>query len=218
MTIIKSHRANKLIEEPRFFKRSKTQSMRAYPGPEFSLFVELEWDQDNVKNLSFQGEVESWQRVLLESWALITVGKNFSRLDQVSLRECEAFLRDRNSEPAVEEIPPEAEEDFKQLFTWIKQFPRPNQVRDYTFSSDKGPFRNLKLTEKVRELKGFLNSPDVLSLYQGLSSPQLLDVEDLTVYLDVPYQTERERALFEELHMLGVEAFQEECLNFIPDA
>ncbi len=72
--------------------------------------------------------------------------------------------------------------------------------------------------DKVREIKAFLNSPEILTLYQNLPRPELVDVEDLTVYIHAPYESQREKSLFEELHILGVEAFQEENLNFIPDA
>jgi hypothetical protein len=43
-------------------------------------------------------------------------------------------------------------------------------------------------------------------------------VEELTVYIQAPYSTNEEKSMFEELHALGVVTFQEESLNFIPDA
>lgn len=218
MIHIKSQRAQKLLKESKFFKTSPSSQMRSYPSGEIIVAVEMDCEENIVKNLSFYGELLDWQRVLLESWAFIMIGKNISFCDQITLRECEAFLRDRNSEQALEGIEPETEATFKRLFTWVKQLSHKNEAEAYSFSSQKGPFRNLKLADKVRELKGFLNSPEVASLYQGHLLPVLLEVEDLTVYLEVSYQTEEERALFEELHTMGVEVFQEESLNFIPDA
>lgn len=218
MIQIKSQRAQKLLGEPKFFKTSPSSQMRSYPSGEFTVSVELMCEDNIVKNLSFYGELPDWQRVLLESWASIMIGKNISMGDQITIRECEAFLRDRNSEVALDGIEAEKEADFKRLFTWIKQLTHKNESEAYSFSSQKGPFRNLKLADKVRELKGFFNSPEVASLYQGKLIPVLLEVDDLTVYLEVSYQSEEERALFEELHIMGVEVFQEESLNFIPDA
>jgi hypothetical protein len=214
---INSQRALALLEAPRFYTKDAGQGMRRYFGaPAFAAI--LEWEGDIVKNLSFSGELPHEWLLLLESMATLMVGKPASRWDQLTFRECEAFLRDRNSQPAFEEVPLEIEEAFKKILQWFKHFPRLNRGEEYAFSSEKGPFRNLKLTDKVRELKGFLNSPDIHQLYQGLPVPELVDVEELTVYLTVPYASEREKALFEELHSLGVEAFQEESLNFIPEA
>ena len=74
------------------------------------------------------------------------------------------------------------------------------------------------MVDKIRELKAFLSSFEVRELYQGSVAPELIDVEDLTVYIQAPYQSEQDRARFEELHILGVSMFQEENLNFIPEA
>ncbi|HXH73629.1 MAG TPA: hypothetical protein VNJ08_01590 [Bacteriovoracaceae bacterium] len=218
MVIVKSKRANTLLENLHYFKTSKSPGMRNYPGEAFDLWVDMERDQQNVKNLSFFGEIEDWQKIVLESMACLMIGKDISKLEQLSLRECEAFLRDRNSELALENIPDTAENTFKKLFTWLRLWPVNKSGETYSFPNEKGPFRNLKLADKVRELKGFLNSPDIIELYQGMLRPELVDVDDLTVFIEVPYQSEKERAVFEELHLLGVEAFQEEKLNFIPEA
>jgi hypothetical protein len=40
----------------------------------------------------------------------------------------------------------------------------------------------------------------------------------MTVYINAPYGSQKEKELFEELHLLGVEAFQDENLNFIPES
>jgi hypothetical protein len=76
----------------------------------------------------------------------------------------------------------------------------------------------LKLVDKVRELKAFLSSVEVHDLYKDCLRPELVDVEDLTVFIQAPYSSELERSLFEELHLLGVATFQEENLNFIPES
>jgi hypothetical protein len=79
-------------------------------------------------------------------------------------------------------------------------------------------FKNLKLVEKIKEIKAFLNSFEVQKIYQDGAPPELVDVDDLTVYIQAPYHSENDRALFEELHILGISTFQEENLNFIPEA
>lgn len=218
MPQVKSSRAQALITRPRFFKSEASPLMRKYPGKEFELWLQVELEQNSVKNLSFAGPLQDWQQVVLESMASLMLGKPLSRLEQLSLRECEAFLRDRNSEFALAELPASADDEFKKLFTWIRLSPAGSSGEIFEFSSEKGPFRNLKLADKIRELKAFLNSQAVASLYEGSSRPELVDVEDLTVYVEAPYASESERARFEELHLLGVEAFQEESLNFIPEA
>lgn len=218
MVNIISERARALLEDNKFFSTDLNPQMKKYPGSEISLYASSDIENGIVKNLSFYGNPESWQRVLIISMASIMVGKPLARFDQLTLRECEAYLRDRNSEPALIPLEANHEADFKKLFLWIRHLSVQNIGSDYQFSSQKGPFRNLKLTDKVRELKSFLQSKEIVALYHDLPQPELLDVEELTVYLNVPYDSEREKALLDELHALGVEAFQEEELNFIPDA
>ena len=57
----------------------------------------------------------------------------------------------------------------------------------------------------------------MIELYRGLKLPELVDVEELTIYIDCPYSSEEERNIFEKLHMLGAKIFREEELNFIPE-
>lgn len=191
--------------------------MKKYPGGK-ELWVKVEWEINNVKNLSFYGQVADHEKVLLESWAFLLIGKPIAKLKEISIRECEAFLRDRNSEMAIEGMTENDELELKKVIQWMSVLSPSSPAKEYTFSSEKGPFRNLKLTDKIREIKAFLNSPEILTLYQGQARPELVDVEELTVYIHAPYDSQREKSLFEELHVLGVEAFQEENLNFIPEA
>jgi hypothetical protein len=218
MVVIKSSRANKLLEYPQAFSTELTSAMRRFPDESLPIWCAIERENDVVKAISFHGEVTSWEKVVLEGLAFLLKGKKNSSLDSLTVREIEAFLRDRNSETALENLPENTEERFRKLFHWLRIAPHAGGGEEYQFSSEKGPFRSLKLVDKVRELKAFLNSPDVLSLYHHLPRPELVDVDEVTVYVQAPYQTEREKALFEELHILGVAAFQEENLNFIPEA
>jgi hypothetical protein len=217
VVLIKSSRAQKVLAQPRYFSAEKKSGMRRYPGHE-NLWLEIEWDKNNVKNLSFFGDLKDYELVLLDSMASLLVGKPVSSLSQLSVRECEAFLRDRNSELALEGMTEKIETEFKSLFSWLTFYPLPIHGIEFTFSSEKGPFQGLSLVEKVRQIKAFLQSSDILTLYQHHPRPELIDVEGLTVYVEAPYETSEEKALFEELHLLGVAAFQEENLNFIPEA
>jgi hypothetical protein len=218
VAIVKSFRAKKLLENLRFVKNEQDPAMKKYPGETPVLWLMLEWDMNNVKNLSFYGEFSDYQKVILESMASLLINKPITKLDDLTVRECEAFLRDRNSEASIEEMTEIEEMELKKVFQWVRVYPRLSPPKEYSFPSEKGPFRLLKLVDKIREIKAFLNSPEILTLYENLARPELVDVEDLTVYIHAPYDSEREKSLFEELHNLGVEVFQEENLNFIPDA
>lgn len=218
MFVINSQRAQNLIDKPVAIISQPNSQMKRYPSEAFKVWVDLSLDENRVKKLSFAGELSSLEKLVLESLASLMTGKALSIIDNLSIRECEAFLRDRNSQVAFEGVDPEAEGKFKKFFTWLKGLPFMASGEDYQFDSQKGAFARLKLVEKVRELKAFLASKEVLTLYQNHARPELVDVDDLTVYVQVPYHTDTERSLFEELHILGVEAFQDENLNFIPEA
>ncbi len=218
MVVIKSERAKGLLQKPQAFTQANLSQMRKYPSDDFVLWVNLEREGQNVKNLSFSGTLKDHEIVLLEAVAALLKGRPLTILDNLTLRECEAFLRDRNSELALENVEAPEEAKFKKLFQWLKIF-RPGEApREYSFSSKNGPFRNMKLVDKIRELKAFLNSFEIQKLYQGRATPELIDVDDLIVYIQAPYQSDEDKALFEELYILGVSTFQEESLNFIPEA
>ena len=217
MVVIKSERAKSLLVAPSAIKQTQLPQMRKYPSEDFQLWVNLEREEQNVKILSFYGELQDYEKVLLETVSSLLKGRPINLLLNLSLRECEAFLRDRNSETALENISALDESKFHKLFQWLRTF-RPSEIaQEYQFLTKDGPFRDLKLVAKIRELKAFLNSFEVLDLYQGSPVPELVDVDELTVFIQAPYHTENDRALFEELHLLGVSTFSEENLNFIPE-
>ncbi len=218
MGTVKSQRAKALLSRLRFVKPELDPEMKRYPGDEMALWCKVELELNIVKNLSFFGQLSDAQTVLLESMASLLIGKPIIKLDDLTVRECEAFLRDRNSEAAIDEMTENLEAHLRKVFQWVRATPSRGPAKEYRFLAEKGPFRVLKLVDKVRELKAFLNSPEVLTLYQGLALPELVDVEDLTVYIHAAYESQREKGLFDSLHLLGVEAFQEENLNFIPEA
>jgi site-specific recombinase XerD len=215
---IKSERAQKLLQNPHAIVSNDLSLMKKYPSDEFSLWVHVELDNQNVKKLSFAGTLEDYEKVLLEATASLMKGKSLAFFENLTLRECEAFLRDRNSELAVVNLTAADESKFHKFFQWLRVVRPLEAPQDYHFSLKKGPFRDLKLVDKVKELKAFLNSVEIQDLYAGLATPELVDVDDLSVYIQAPYHSEKDRALFEGLHALGVATFQEESLNFIPEA
>ena len=156
MVVIKSVRAKKLLDNLKYVRAELQTGMRKYPSEQLKIHAHLEWDQQNVKNLSFFGELEDFEKILLESMANLVVGKNGALLESLSARECEAYLRDRNSELAVEGMSETVEKQFKSFFLWLRSWPRQTEGKVYRFPSEKGPFRTFKLVDKIKELKAFL--------------------------------------------------------------
>ncbi len=218
MVKVNSSRAQKILEAPRYLKTEVGTSMRKFPGSGLALWVEMDGDGHSVKNLSYSGTLESFHILIFESMASLLIGKKISMLENLSVRECEAFLRDRNSEAAFEGWDSEEEKKILGVFQWLRTWPFKNSSQVYSYAKEKGPFRQLKLADKVRELKAFLTSQEIATLYGSTRLPELVDVEELTVYVQVPYASDVERSLFEELHERGVEIFIEDELNFIPEA
>ena len=217
MIVIKSERAKNLLAHGAAFQKTKTNIMRKCPLDGFSLYIEVELDNAHVKKLSFFGEVKDHYKVLLEGFAILSKGRSLAEIEQISLRECEAFLRDKNSEKSLENLDTQIEQDWKRLVHWIRISGHSEPVIDYQFSSEKGRFSQLSLVDKVKELKAFLASKEVEMIYKGYLRPELIDIEGVTVFVQAPYETEDEKSLFEELHCLGVSVFSDDDLNFIPE-
>lgn len=216
MVELKSKRSQEKLNSPRFFGVPR-EGMKPFTGRPLNLLIGFDIENGNVKNLSFDGTLESWLQVCMEAWGEMIEGKPLDRIDQISLKETEAYLRDRNSEHSIEGLDADDEELFRAITSWAKTYVPQKDVSSYIFSPSMGPFRNLKLSEKIREIKNFLSSEEVFSLYNPRPLPELVDVEELTVYIDSPYSSEEERDVFEKLHMLGIEVFRDEDLNFIPE-
>lgn len=217
MVKVNSSRAKKILEIPRYMKAEVTPTMRKYPGSGILLWIEVEGDPLSVKNLSYSGTLEAFHVLILESMASLLIGKKLSLLENLSVRECEAFLRDRNSEAAFEGWGQDDEKLFHSIFQWIRVWPFRNSSQNYVYPREKGSFRQLRLADKVREIKAFLSSSEITALYGESRRPELIDVEELTVFVEAPYASESEKSLFKELHERGVEAFGEDELNFIPE-
>lgn len=221
MVTLKSLRAKNLLENLNYVRDQIAPQMSKYPYEAMNLWGYMEIESKNVKNLSFFGELNDFQKIILETLAKLMITKPLSRLDELSLRECEAYLRDRNSEASLEGLTQENEEEFKRILQWIKTSLRThlasNSFEKYSFPLEKGSFARLKLVDKIHELKAFLGSNEVWQLYRSSVAPELIDVEDLTAFIRVSYESESEKELFDKLHTMAVEVFREEDLNFIPE-
>lgn len=217
MFTVNSERAKKLLQDPKFFVKEPTEGMKKFHSDSFDLFALVDKENGLVKNLSFAGKMPDFLHLYLESMASLWLRRPGSTLQELSLRECEAFLRDRNSVPAMSELSSEEEQTVLEVFQWVRQLDSEKVASSYHFSSSEGAFERLNLVDKVKELKAFLNSTQVSQLYQGLPRPEVLDVEELTVYVWAPYGSEKEKEVFGKLHSLGVETFGEDRLNFIPE-
>src|SRR5690606_1260595 len=116
-------RGKKILETPRFFKKEEDQSMKRFPGNDIELWASLDLEGDIVKNLSLFGQIEDYQKVLLESMASLLINKPIASLDALTIRECEAFLRDRNSELALSEMSEVQENVLKKVFFRLRYWP-----------------------------------------------------------------------------------------------
>lgn len=217
MFTVNSERAKALLQNPKSFLAEPIQGMRKFHSASFDLFALLEKENGVVKKLSFSGKVPDPILIYLESMASLLINRPISTLDQLSLRECEAFLRDRNSVPALTPPDPADEQTLQELFQWLRHFEPQRDSSDYKYSISGKSFEGLSLVDKVKELKAFLSSAQVDQVYQGMARPEVLDVEDLTVYVWAPYESDKEKEAFDKLHTLGVETFGDERLNFIPE-
>ena len=84
MIEIKSERAKKILNQPRFLKTERDELMKKFPGNSMMLWVSIEWEHHNVKNLSFFGELEKFQIVLVESMASLLINKPIAAINLVT--------------------------------------------------------------------------------------------------------------------------------------
>ncbi len=218
MIEIKSKRACDLLVKSEIFSEEKKLSMRFFSGTFCSVWVDLEFDHINVKKMSYYGTLLDYQKVILIALEKLLKNKPLEVLESFSIRELEAFLRDRNSVAALENLPPELEGQFRLFLTWLRLWPVPSDhSTQYEFTQGKS-FEQLGLVEKVSELKSFFHSENVMRIYQGRPKPEFIDISSLDIFLNVPYETEDDKALLHDLHELLVMTFREEKLNLIPES
>jgi hypothetical protein len=62
MAIVKSLRAQRLLERPQFIKDALEAGMTKYPGAHLVLWARVELEDHLVKSLSLYGEIEDHQK------------------------------------------------------------------------------------------------------------------------------------------------------------
>jgi hypothetical protein len=201
-----SKQANALFDSPRFVRKDDS---------DWSYWKEKE--EGEGLRLRFKGQIQDWKIVLSEAMARLCEGKEMERLEQLDFREIDAFIRDRNSEAGWEL----SEEELKEANIYIQNI-KIGLTLSFTevtipLTWFPGQFRKLSLPERIKTLKSLFQNPFVQNLYRGMSQPNLLDVEDLTVYLNVPYETEDQRGRLDDLHSWLAVILKEPDLNLIPE-
>jgi len=189
-------------------------SMRRYRVAHRDIYFSLEREGEVVKKLSYFGDLEDHEIVFLEALSILLSQKPVHFSLQLSLREVDFYLRDKNSQPSMSVF--EDSLSFKNLMGFIASWPKQENDKIYHFPSQLGPFRALSLIDKVKEFQSFLLSRDVAEIYPE-GAPRLLDIEGETIYLEVQDLSSEEKNKFESLHFLAVSAFQDEELNLIPE-
>lgn len=201
-----SKQAKGLFESPRFVVKDSSNWT----------YWKAQGEGDGLR-LRFKGENVDWKIVLSEAMARLCEGKEMSRLDELDLREIDAFIRDRNSEAGWIL----SKDELKEANIYIQNI-KIGLTLSFTevkipLTWHPGQFRQLSLPERIKTLKSLFQNPFVQNLYRGMGQPNLLDVEDLTVYLHVPYETEDQRGRLDDLHSWLAVTLKEPDLNLIPE-
>ena len=182
------------------------------------LWIEVQGDK-NLESIHFSPSWQLGSQVLLLALAQILRGKPLESAKNLSLREIEAYLRDRNSEPA---LPSETHADLTELWSRIQ-----GQLSSLTAQSAEGKsyefatgrvFAMLSLSEKIQELKSFFSSETLLGLRRSGGKIELLDVQDFDIFIALDSGSVPEAALLDWLQMKLVEVFREPALNIIPES
>ncbi len=199
------------------------QAKNLFESPKFITKDSADWSYWKVTTdnggigLRFKGANSDWKIVLSEALARICEGKSMERLEKIEWREIDAFIRDRNSEAGWDLSEAEVKEGIGYL-----QNIKIGVTLSYSEVSlpivwTAGQFKKLSLSERIKTLKSLFQGPFVQNLYRGLDKPNLLDVEDLTVYLQVPYESDTHREKLDELHSWLAYTLKEPDINLIPE-
>jgi hypothetical protein len=181
-------------------------------------WVEFVGDK-NLERIHFSPSWSVASQLLLLALGEILRGKPLESAKNLSLRELEAFLRDRNSEPS---IPSENYQDLEQ--EWPRIQSQISAVMSTEISS--GPyefaggrvFAMLSLSEKIQELKAFFSSETLLGLTRSGGRIELLDVQGFDVFIALDSGSVPESALLDWLQLKLAEIFREPSLNLIPES
>jgi len=201
--------------------------------PQFSLTeIPAKWGKcqfTDTLHVGFSGKeiCEEWgysggwgqvEQAMLEALGMILKKKSWSKIKEISPREVEYFLRDRNSVPAF----PEENKDlittqWQHLVQAIEQWKLSGKtLLDYRFPSEKS-FKTLSLPEKIHELKSFFSSERLAGFYRQGGKIEVLDVDGETIYVALFCAQVPEGALLDWLQLVLVETFREPTLNLVPE-
>lgn len=211
-----SQRAQKLL--PLLPQHTQTQLQGHRIVLDSTLWIE--WiGEKSLENLSFSSSWSQGAQVLFLALKEILRGKPLESAKNLSLREIESFLRDRNSEPA---LPSESFEDlalhWPRIQGQLTSISSSSQSAGaYEFSAGK-VFAALSLSEKIQELKAFFSSETLLGLRRSGGRVELLDVQEFDVFIALDSGSVPESALLDWLQLKLSETYREPSLNLIPES
>ena len=182
------------------------------------LWIEVFGDKE-LEKIFFSPSWNLGSQVLLLALGEILRGKPLESAKNLSLREIEAYLRDRNSEEALAaESYPDLSEHWSRIQAQLLSLTNSSVGgKSYQFPSGK-VFALLSLAEKIQELKAFFSSDTLLGLMRSGGRIELLDVQDFDVFIALDSGSVPEAALLDWLQMKLTEVYREPSLNIIPES
>ena len=211
-----SSRALECLKNPQF---SLPESSELRGGCQWNDTRGVAWDGSaTCERWGYWGDWSEGERALLEAFGRILRGKAWGKAQEIGLRETEAYLRDRNSQPA---LPVESYQRLALVWEELQQrvsrwSSGSRSFVEYRFPSEKA-FKTLSLPEKIHELKAFFSSERMSGFYRQQGRIEVLDVEDVTVFIALDGGGIPEAPLLDWLQMTLAETFREPALNLIPE-
>ena len=211
-----SQRVHSLLLSPRFKSAPAAHSHgeRQYDDGRI-----LWWSgPQNCEEWGYEGPWTDSEKVMWEAAGVLLKGQKWGRLQEITPRELEFFLRDKNSQMAL------PEDDIKSFLVYwqdlqsvVLQWLQSGvslQAYHYTL---KVPFKELALRDKIHELKAFFLSDKLSPYYQRGGKLELIDVQECTVYLALETGDIPSGAFLDWLQIIAAETFSEPTLNLIPE-
>lgn len=210
-----------------------SRALKTLQNAQFSLSkIPAGWGEchlNDTRVLCWQGreKCEGWgylgawtegEKAILEALGQLLKNKSWSMVQEISLREAEAWLRDRNSQAA---LPVDSYQELQSFWGNIQQAIKEWStaglvLRDYRFPSEK-VFTTLSLPEKIQQLKAFFSSERMSGFYRQGGRIEVLDVDGMTVYIALYCASIPQGALLDWLQLTLAETFREPALNLIPE-
>lgn len=212
-----SQRAQTLLNSPRFQLIPPTQPHGERQYDDGRVFW---WKGgETCEGIGYQGPWSSAHRVLFEAAGVLLEKRPWARWQELSAREMEFFLRDKNSQVALpEEFILEFTQTWQELQAVIAQWLQSGvSLRPYSYALG-APFKELPLKDKIHELKAFFLSDKLAPFFQRGGRLEVLDVVECTVYLALDSVDIPPGAFLDWLQIMASETFQEPSLNLVPEA